>query len=445
MSPARLLAIGCVSLAVGAGSSVQREVSDGHDAIRFGHYDDAEKLLKSAVTDAAPHSVDAVQALNELARLYRLTAKYDQADALGHQALDIAEHLTQQESLDTAAVLENLGELDVIRGRYPAADTELRRALAIRTKLLGEQSAEAAESMTNLGSLDLNVSRLDEADKLCRRAVEIQDKVLAADDPARADGWDNLANDYYMRARLSDAETMFQKALDLRTQVLGEDHADVGTSYDNFGWLYMAWGDTVRSRRYFRLAAFTRENALGDDHPDTIESQANLAEEADANQAPAAQTAGALEKAVAAEMKILGPDHWETQWFEVCLAQTYQSLKRDADAEKLLKDALDASRRAMGEEQINTANIESSLADFYATDGNRPDAAEKLYKQSLATLEKILGPDDRNVGFTLDSYGQFLKSHDRAAEAAPLLERAQAIEDADKVRNPLTDLQGPEL
>jgi Tfp pilus assembly protein PilF len=439
----RALAIACVLLA--ASASWAADLTAARLAIRQARYTDAEPLLKSAV-DGAPHdSLDSAEAMNDLGKLYRLTAKYDQADSLDHQALAVESKSLGENDPRIAVVLENLGELHTIRGKYDLAEKELSRALAIRTKAFGLDNADTAESMTNLGFVYLCVCRCDEGEKLCAQAVEIQSKVLQPDDPARADGWDNLGNAYYLRSRLTDAGVLFKRSLELRAASLGDDHPDVGTSYDNLGWLYLVWGDAPRARRYYKLAAFTRENALGADHPDTIESQALAAEETDPHLIPADQTAAVLEKAFAAETRILGPGHWITQTIQVGLAQTYISMNRDADAEKLLADAVAAARGAFGENHVNTANIEWALADYYTQAANRAADAEPLYKQAVSTIEKLLGPDDRSLADLLTSYATCLRALNRDADAAQLEDRAARLKEADQKRNPIDDVQGPGL
>ncbi|MGA2231045.1 MAG: tetratricopeptide repeat protein [Tepidisphaeraceae bacterium] len=426
------------------------QLTAGRDAERKGQYTDAETALKAAVAAAPDGTLDAAECLNELGKLYRLTAQYDQADQLDHQSLDLRTKLAGESDPLVAVTLENLGELDTVRGKYDAADHELRRALEIRKAALGDQSADTAETMTNLGSLDLCVCKFDEGGKLCQQAVDIQDKTLGDDDPARAWGWDNLATAYYFQSKLVDAETLLKRSLDLRTRVLGDDHPDVATSYDNLGGLYYAWGNPILSRRYFKLAEFTRENSLGPDHPDTQESAAMLAqvEEMDKDQFPPDRTAPVLEKSLALETRVLGTGHWITQSVQAALAMAYAQRNGPGDldnAEKLLKQAVDESRKSFGETTMNTAVVESDLADFYTEQNIHLNDAETLYKQSLVTMERLFGNEDRNTGGILRAYSTLLKAEKRDAEAAPLAARADAIDQVDQQRNPLQQLSGPGL
>jgi hypothetical protein len=171
----------------------------------------------------------------------------------------------------------------------------------------------------------------------------------------------------------------------------------------------MAWGDPNLSRRYFKLAEFTRENSLGPDHPDTQESSAMLAqeEEIDKDQFPPDRTAPVLEKSLEIETHVLGAGHWITQSVQAALAMAYTqrgSPDDIANAEKLLNKAVAESRNSFGETTMNTAVVESDLADFYAGQNTHQDDAETLYKQALATMEKLFGTNDRNTGGILRAY-----------------------------------------
>jgi len=446
------LFIGCAAGAINAESiSTQpaglEQLNEARELIRIGRYDDATPLLQTAVRQAAPDSLDAAVALNELGRLDRLTAKYDEAEVFDRKAVEIETKLSGPDDPALATTEENLGELDNIRDRFDRAKQELGRAMEIRTKAFGEDNALTAESMSNLGVVELCLCNIDEGEKLCRRAVEIQNHTLKADDPDRAVGWDNLANVLEFRSNFVESERLFKRSLELRTRVLGDDHPDVGQSFDNLGGLYMAWNQPALARRHFKLAEFVRENSLGADHPDTMESLAMLGQEQEPEPQiyPPEQTSEKLERALEVEMKVLGPGHWTTQAVQAALAFSYIQQHRNPEAGKLLTAALNASRQASGEAHFNTASLECEFADYYtAMDQNR-EAAEQLYQQSLATTEKLYGSDDRATGIVLKSYAELLRKLNRNDEADKMEARSKAIEDADKLKNPFVQLRGPGL
>jgi tetratricopeptide (TPR) repeat protein len=143
MSKLLMTAAGAMGLILGMSAAIladdattqpawKQELATGRVAERKGQYSDAETALKAAVAAAPEGTLDAAECLNELGKLYRLTAQYDQADQLDHQALDLRTKLAGESDPLAAVTLENLGELDTIRGKYDAADHELRRALEIR-------------------------------------------------------------------------------------------------------------------------------------------------------------------------------------------------------------------------------------------------------------------------------------------------------------------------
>ncbi len=63
--------------------------------------------------------------------------------------------------------------------------------------------------------------------------------------------------------------------------------------------------------------------------------------------------------------------------------------------------------------------------------------AEPLYKRSLATLEKPLGPEHPKVATGLENYARLLRETGRSAEAAKMEARARAIRARHTQKHPL--------
>ena len=68
----------------------------------------------------------------------------------------------------------------------------------------------------------------------------------------------------------------------------------------------------------------------------------------------------------------------------------------------------------------------NNLAELYRAQGLYADA-EPLYKRSLATLEKALGPDHPNVAISLNNLALLYDSQGRYTDAEPLYKRSLAI------------------
>ena len=77
----------------------------------------------------------------------------------------------------------------------------------------------------------------------------------------------------------------------------------------------------------------------------------------------------------------------------------------------------------------------NNLAALYWTQGKYAEA-EPLFKRSLATVEKALGPEHPLVAQSLENYAALLRRTGRSAEAAKLEARAKAIRAKHARENP---------
>ena len=109
----------------------------------------------------------------------------------------------------------------------------------------------------------------------------------------------------------------------------------------------------------------------------------------------------------------------------------YYAQGRQADAEPLYKRSLATHEKALGPQHPNVATSLNNLASLYKAQGRHADA-EPLYKRSLAIREKALGPEHPDIAMSLDNYAALLRKTGRAAEAARMEARAKTPSTARK-------------
>lgn len=97
----------------------KKEAQEGIDAMRAGHYDEAEKHLKAAY-DLAPGNPDVN---DRMAELFLMTKSYDRAQSYLETALSIEP--------DNVSALTDMGWLHVQRGDSAAAESVLQRATTL--------------------------------------------------------------------------------------------------------------------------------------------------------------------------------------------------------------------------------------------------------------------------------------------------------------------------
>ncbi|NJM70582.1 MAG: tetratricopeptide repeat protein [Scytonema sp. RU_4_4] len=101
------------------------------------------------------------------------------------------------------------------------------------------------------------------------------------------------------------------------------------------------------------------------------------------------------------------------------LAYLYDSQGRYSEAEPLCQQALELSKRLLGEQHPNVADSLHNLAGLYRSQG-RYTEAEPLYQQALELGRRLLGDEHPSVATSLNNLAGLYYSQGRYAEAEPL-------------------------
>lgn len=99
-----------------------------------------------------------------------------------------------------------------------------------------------------------------------------------------------------------------------------------------------------------------------------------------------------------------------------------------AEAEPLLREALDIQERGTGPTNPNLAAAVNNLAEVFKCT-NRADEAEPLLRRALDLNLRTVGPNDPFTATSLNNLAQLLIDTNRPAEAEPLLRRALSIDE----------------
>jgi CHAT domain-containing protein/Tfp pilus assembly protein PilF len=224
-----------------------------------------------------PDHGEVAKSLNNLAELYRAQGRYTDAEPLYKRALAIKEKALGPDHGEVATSLNDLAALYTSQDRYADAEPLFRRALAIDEKALGPDHPYVATLLNNLASLYLRQVRYADAEPLHRRALAIREKALGPDHPDVAASLNELAVNYNNQGRYADAEPLDKRVLAIVEKALGPHHPDAAASLDNLAALYSKQGRYADAEPLHKRALAIREQALGPDHPDVAASLNNLA------------------------------------------------------------------------------------------------------------------------------------------------------------------------
>lgn len=212
----------------------------GLGAYELGRLTEAEQLLRRAVREtdsfvaADPRRATA---LNNLASVYRLEGKYDQAETSYQQALDILDRAFGSKHLAVATALNNLADLYRVRRRLDDAEPLYLRALEIKRYFLTDSHPSLATTLNNLGLLYHARGDYNRAEPLYWRAYTIRKNALGEKHPETIQSLSNLAVVHHDRGDLAEAERLYQDVLALRQEVLPRDSPVLAATLNEYAAL----------------------------------------------------------------------------------------------------------------------------------------------------------------------------------------------------------------
>ena len=235
-----------------------------------------------ALGEIAEAEVRWVDAADEFARAAELNPAFDhlfkareyawragrlpQALSLGEALLEVAKDA--EPGRRSLALNEHALTLSA-QGRFEEAEPLYREALEITCETLGERHPENATRLNNLASLLKDTGRFEEAEPLYREALEITCETLGERHPENATRLNNLASLLKDTGRFEEAEPLYREALEIRRETLGTRHPDYAQSLNNLALLLRATDRSEEAEPLYREALEIVEAALGPDHPNT--------------------------------------------------------------------------------------------------------------------------------------------------------------------------------
>jgi tetratricopeptide (TPR) repeat protein len=174
-----------------------------------------------------------------------------------------------KEDIEFALSLNNLARLYYFQGRYNDAEPLFLQSLDILKLQLGNDHPDVAQSLNNLAQLYYSQGRYNDAELLYLQSLDILKRQLGYDHPDVAQSLNNLAQLYYSQGRYNDAELLYLQSLDILKRQLGYDHPDVAQSLNNLAQLYFSQENYLEAENLAQQALVIYQQKLGSEHPDT--------------------------------------------------------------------------------------------------------------------------------------------------------------------------------
>jgi tetratricopeptide (TPR) repeat protein len=394
-----------------------------------GRYEQARPLCEKALAIrkkilGEEHSAYA-ESLNNQAKLYYYTGQYDKALPLYEQSLAIRKKVFGEGHPEYASGLSDLALLYSYKGQYDTALPLCSQALDIRKKAFGEEHPEYAASLNSLAILYWQMGQYDKALPLYMQALAIRKKSFGTEHYSYAESLNGLAILYMLMGQYDKALPLFQQALAIWKKVFGEEHPDYAYSLNAFAALYYYRGQYDKALPLFQQALAIKKKVFGEEHPEYAGSLNNLA--------LVYTLMGEYEEAlplyqqdIAIYKKVFGEEHFEYASSLNNLADLYKEMRQYDKALALYEQALAIRKKVLGEEHPGYIESLNHLPDLYKEMGQY-DKALPLYEQGLAIRKKVLGQEHPDYATSLNDLALLHWQMGHYDKALPLFEQALAI------------------
>jgi CHAT domain-containing protein/tetratricopeptide (TPR) repeat protein len=268
----------------------------------LGNYRSAEQNYKQAIALLGETDVANAGILTDnLATLYGLTDRFEEAEPQHKRALQLLEQALGREHREVGHAAANFGVMLNEADRFAEAEPLLRRALTIAEAQSPQEPVNIAIILDNIAGVLRMLDRMDEALTHQQRATTLFEKALPASHPTVAQARNNLGRLLLDMGRPDDAEAQFLRSLESAEAVYGEGHVNVSVTAANLGAAYIASKQYDKARAQLDRALRGLERGFGASHTKLTDTLVSLGElELAAGRAN--QAVGVFERAVAVEL-----------------------------------------------------------------------------------------------------------------------------------------------
>ena len=342
----------------------------------LGKLDEANKLLNISLeqrkTLFGTDSPEYADSLVALAGLRDAEAKFDEAEKLARQGLNVSRHYRAPNHPAIGKETALLGKILEDRGTYPAAISVLEEAARLQSTSDASR-ADLSGTLTELANCHFYAGNYDTSEALNQRLLVMDRELFGERHPHVADDLINIGAIQYERGRFSEAERFYRQGLDITQAFYGKDHPATSSALTMLGRALVSEGKLDEAAGILQQALAIQEKVYGKVHPRVAGTLNELGK--------IAQRRGQLDEAEA-------------------------ELSR---AVEIYKSIYKGKHYYIG---IALSNLAGVLVDR-----KEYGKAEKLFQEALQIYSQTLAPDHQNVGIAHTRLGRaFLRDH-RYAEA----------------------------
>ncbi len=353
----------------------------------------AERLQKELTTE--PEIL--AEMLTAIGRVYQRLGLNDKARPLLERALALGRGIGPEHPR-VAQTLNDLGVLLRMKGEAGASVAMLEDAVKIRRRLLGPQHKDLAVSISELGRSYNSLNQPEPAEAMAREALAMRQSLFGSAHRETATSMGDLGLLLWQRGDLAGAEPLLRGSADISRKALGDLHPNVSSGLSNLGLVVADRGDYAGAVALFQEALAIRRRALGPSNPALAVTLNNLAFPLRELQRYD-EAIAALDEALALSIPAHGDGSAQVAQYRTNLARVYLAMHDAARAEPLLRQSLEARRKAYAGNDWRTATTISLLGEALTALRRFPEA-ERLLLEAKAVLKDGPGREGREARAT---------------------------------------------
>ncbi len=361
--------------------------------------------------------------LNGLGMVLVRRARFEEAEMALQEAIEIRTRRDGEESDQTQRTISNLGLLYYHREDYGKSQAVLEKVLEARRRTLGNRHHRVALTLNRLGQIANASGDYEKAEKLFREALSIQEEKLRPDHPLVAITMNNLASLEQDQGDFTEAEQHYRRALAISIKEYGPAHSETAVNMNNLATLLESLDRFGEADSLFQQSFDIRKKVFGLDHVATARAMNHLARiSARLGRFGPAESLGA--EALGIRLRRLGPKSSEVASSWYTLGQINGWKGAHEKALEWHRKALDL-RRMLGKPQFIAEGLVAVAEALMKL--NRPADAEPLLREAVEIRGRLLRPGNWLLAATESRLGGCLLAQRRYADATPFLVRSDSI------------------
>lgn len=230
--------------------------------------------LVERLRNLTPPRIDLLaDALHALASAYSQQGRYESAEPLLREALNLSKHLGESHPV-FADRLVDLGGLYRLEGNTARGEPLLKKAVSIYE---ANNDPHLADAVHQLGLIALEEGKYAIAREDMERSLAIYKTTLGPEHVTVATVQAGLAQAYLGERNYKEADSLIQRAISISRACLGDAHAGIAKLLMLAGRIQEREHRSAQADEYYRQALSIYRHAFASDHPDREEAEREYA------------------------------------------------------------------------------------------------------------------------------------------------------------------------